>query len=1035
MTEAFNKFKRLLEELFQFDRADLDFGIYRIMNSKRDEVSDFLEYELLPQVKKAFEKYRAGDGEQKRERMAEIEQAAIRFNADPEQDEEYRQLKAELAESKSVAALEDEVYSDLYTFFRRYYKNGDFLSLRRYKADTYAIPYEGEEVKLHWANADQYYVKTTESFRDYRFRLPDGRYMHFRLAAASTERDNNKALNGKERRFVLREETPVEEAEGELNVYFEYGPHTDKQKTLNERTVAAVFDNAALDGWEDALRAPMPTDSNPGRTTLEKHLGDYTARNSFDYFIHKDLGRFLRRELDFYLKNEVLHVDDLDAENADRAVRYLSKLGVVKQIGHKIIAFLAQLEDFQKKLFEKKKFVVQTDYCLTLDIVPEEFYPEISANDAQYAEWETLFTISELPANLENGGTGGAQRSVQWLKANPHLVLDTKFFGQDFKYRLLSTIKNLDQKIDGLLVNSENLQALNLIQVRYRDQVKCTYIDPPYNTGSDGFLYKDAYQHASWLSMMNDRVAAAYPLLSVSGSLAVHVNDIEVWRLRGLVERVLGPQAYVVTVVTKSATPSSFKTVNLGPVDITEQIILAARDRGSYLYDTQYVDKRGVDLAHFSRFVVNQEDAPEDWEFRPIRKHIESTLDEEQLETLGKKERSLLIRTLSEQFALDNAERVFETKTLQKPSAWLRTHIEESRNREHVVSLNREGRPPVYLYKGRQIYFLANNILVTNGERRLVEPVSNLWLDIDTNNLRHEGDIEFSNGKKPLKLVQRFLSMSNSAQGTHILDFFAGSGTTGHAVINLNREDGANRKYILVEMGEYFDMVLKRRIQKVIYSKDWRDGKPVSREGSSHVFKYMKLESYEDTLNNVALSRSAAQQELVESDEAVREQYMLSYMLDNEASGSPSLLNSGAFEQPFSHRLKVSDGNETRPVNVDMVETFNYLLGLTVDRVGFEGGFRTVEGSNPQGERVLVIWRNLGEGSNADLDTFFERQGYDSREEEDALDLIYVNGDNNLDNLKGKGGHWRTLLIEEEFRRSMFGVSSLGDPGSLVGAS
>jgi adenine-specific DNA-methyltransferase len=96
------------------------------------------------------------------------------------------------------------------------------------------------------------------------------------------------------------------------------------------------------------------------------------------------------------------------------------------------------------------------------------------------------------------------------------------------------------------------------------------------------------------------------------------------------------------------------------------------------------------------------------------------------------------------------------------------------------------------------------------------------------------------------------------------MDYMAGSGTTAQAVINLNREDGGRRKYILVEMGGYFDTVLVPRIKKVVYSKDWQDGKPVSREGSSHMFKYIRLESYEDTLNNLELKRTEAQQSLLE---------------------------------------------------------------------------------------------------------------------------------------------------------------------------
>ena len=86
---------------------------------------------------------------------------------------------------------------------------------------------------------------------------------------------------------------------------------------------------------------------------------------------------------------------------------------------------------------------------------------------------------------------------------------------------------------------------------------------------------------------------------------------------------------------------------------------------------------------------------------------------------------------------------------------------------------------------------------------------------------------------------------------SYCLDYFAGSGTTGHAVVNLNREDGGKRKYIMVEMGNYFDDVTRPRMQKVVYSKDWKDGKPTSRDGISHAFKYIRLESYEDTLNNL----------------------------------------------------------------------------------------------------------------------------------------------------------------------------------------
>ena len=528
MTQAYDRLKALLAELFQFDREDLDFGIYRIMNQKRDEISKFLDKDLLPQVRQAFAEYRDEEEQGARKELAALKKTLGDAGVSAESSPKYMTLRAKIAEAGSVEMLENEIYSDLYTFFRRYYKNGDFLSLRRYKEGVYALPYEGEEVKLHWANADQYYVKTAENFRHYRFAAKDGARVAFDLAAADIERDNNKAGGDRERRFVPREVDPVEERDGELHVLFEYRPHPDKQADLNARAVAGILD-LAPGGWTARLAERAPTPSSPDRTLLGKHLDEYTARNTFDYFIHKDLGRFLNRELDFFLKNEVLHVDDLDTGSERRVGQYLSKLRVIKRIGRKIIAFLAQIEDFQKKLFLKKKFVVHSGYCLTLDNVPEDLYAEIMTNEAQYAEWERLFSINKIEPNLENGS--GDQRSVAWLKANPHLVLDTKLYDRDFVDRLLASIEDLDEKTDGFLVNSENFQALELLQARYRERVKCIYIDPPYNAPASEILYKNNYKHSSWLSLMADRISLGGRSLTEDGSVIVAIDENEQERL------------------------------------------------------------------------------------------------------------------------------------------------------------------------------------------------------------------------------------------------------------------------------------------------------------------------------------------------------------------------------------------------------------------------------------------------------------------------------------------------------------------------
>src|SRR6266536_3700737 len=166
-----SKFRKLLSELFMFDQADLDFGIYRIMNAKRDEITRFLDNDLLPQVTQSLAELESGDHAQIEADLAKaIEQANELGVADQETIPKVKELREQLGATADILAIESEVFSHLYEFFRRYYSDGDFLSLRRYKAGIYAIPYEGEEVKLHWANSDQYYIKTSENFRDYTFK-------------------------------------------------------------------------------------------------------------------------------------------------------------------------------------------------------------------------------------------------------------------------------------------------------------------------------------------------------------------------------------------------------------------------------------------------------------------------------------------------------------------------------------------------------------------------------------------------------------------------------------------------------------------------------------------------------------------------------------------------------------------------------------------------------------------------------------------------------------------------------------------------
>ena len=274
------------------------------------------------------------------------------------------------------------------------------------------------------------------------------------------------------------------------------------------------------------------------------------------------------------------------------------------------------------------------------------------------------------------------------------------------------------------------------------------------------------------------------------------------------------------------------------------------------------------------------------------------------------------------------------------------------------------------------------------------------------------GEQEVFSYPKSIFAVEDSLTVSGAKEGTLTLDYFAGSGTTGHAIINLNREDNGGRKYILCEMGEYFDTVTKPRIQKVIYSKDWNNGKPVSREGCSHCFKYMRLEQYEDTLNNLMVKSSMT----ADSGEFYGG-YMLGYLLDTETKDS--LFNLEWFRNPWNTKLFITRQNETKEENIDLIETFNYLIGLNVETILYpKEGICTVEGVTRSGERTLVIWRNVDMIDNEALNKFFEKQAYSTKDSE--FDRIYVNGDCNLENLRTDEESWKVVLTEKEFAKRMF---------------
>ena len=967
-----------LKEIFQINQPELDFGIYRILNSRATEIAAFLETTLPQKIQTALDDK-------------------------PEQ--------------------ETAVYNHLFTFFSRYYDNGDFISQRRYKGDTYAIPYAGEEVMLHWANKDQYYTKSGESFSNYAFILENDKKVQFRLVEADTAKDNRKD-NEQARVFALIEpriKTETDENGDEiqtdilpfdiqgdlLTLRFEYKSVNKKEKQSDYITqaVGKIQNFAIPDEFQGIFKA-MPTEKNKNRTLLEKYLTDYTAKNTADYFIHKNLGKFLNQELDFYIKNEVMNLDNIqESTDFSHIEQNLQTIKTLKTVAKEIIAFLAQLEDFQKKLWLKKKFVAGCHYLITLDHLTEAQVQAALDNPKQTAQWQALFNVNTSGLNV-----------VELCKNYPHLVVDTALFEPKFQADVLREIEHLDDKANGLLIHSDNFQALNLLQERYKEQVKCIYIDPPYNTNASEIIYKNGYKHSSWLSLMHNRIEIGQNLHSSKGLLLTAIDDTELRYLHNAIETIYGYENFVANLAIQQNPRGRSDAMHIAPSH--EYTLLYAKNLP--LLETNELLQSVDDL---NKKYPKHDDISSYREL-PLRRSGSNSKRTERPNLFFPIYFDRELNKLSLEKSVNSIEILpIDTEGVERCWRWGKEKLIGTFETEIIVKSNGDA---FNLYtkdrlkntiKPKSFWYGAKHDASSHGTMLL----KNLFLNS-----------EFSYPKSLNTLLDLFSLSTN--KNDLILDYFAGSGTTAHAVINLNREDKGNRKYILVEQGEYFDSVLKPRVQKVIFAKEWKDGKPQADNGAfggvSQIVKVLKLESYEDILNNLELKQPAS--DLFAQNEALQNDYLLHYMLDVESRDS--LLNTKHFDKPFNYQLNIAttSAGAYEAKTIDLVETFNYLIGLRVSDIDDQRekrGWVTVKGKLANGDNTLIIWRDCEKVGYGELNDFIRKNAYGVEDKaeysEETFKVVYINGDHNVPTVfTDSDDSVKTLKvrsIEAEFLSRMFG--------------
>jgi len=1038
--EVLEKLQNLLKQLFEIDASsDLDFGIYRILNFRRREINKFIEERLPQRVNEAFAHFAAHTEEEINRRMAELRrkirenfgEQAVDANGTLKQEfrntplgQEYEQLSKQQADAVAVEDMKTRVYNDLYTFFSRYYEDGDFVPRYRYsiRGHKYAIPYNGEEIKLYWVNSGQYYTKTGTLFRDYTFVAGNTRIV-FRLSEATEELGSNKATN--DRFFVLDSEEPIvfepvpkgedgksrtvvvrfnyrelyegdawfqhtqglsakpsnassnnessgkveevdswEEENYDEDEGTQHGSGTArttvriKQDNLNPLLEEAIIDAVAkvdkmLADW---LAEPVQSNAGPdrrqegeqqqNRSLLGYHLRRFTSKNNRDYFIHKNLRAFLNDQLDYFIKTEVLDTSTLLEPN--EVNKHLSRASAVKELGTAIIDFLAQVEDFQKRLWEKKKFVIKTDYVITLNRLAQWTNPEfmkfveeaVLGNQEQLSEWNTMLALNPETTRWTRESLlrgGGANDGELWSAGvgsdafRPEmykpLPLDTAYFDSEFKWRVLAEISKsvgLDDALDGLLVKSENWQALNLLLNKYKEKVQTIYIDPPFNTENEQFLYKDNYKDSSWITLMENRLELAKQVLHNEGSIYLHLDENADYLGRFLMNEKFIYRREIIW-NTSPLNIAGFKTKTDNWIYATGMILFYTKSQ-RYFFNTLHYE---------------------------IPKFIKGYFKYDGEDEFGK--------------------------------------YRMSRYGQKIYSSEEKG-----------------------------DAISNIWNDIlSFNYVATAADESWKFfTQKPERLLRRIIEAS-SKKGDVVADFFLGSGTTTAVAHKLGR------KWIGIEMGEYFWTVVLPRMKKVIaYDKSGiskeQDVKEIYNEKTAGgFFKYQVLEQYEDSLDNIELKENPKARELF------KDEYLLKYFLNFETKESPYLLNIDMLKNPFAYKLKVnlSEVGEPTEAVIDIPETFVYLLGLKVDKIKT----RTDNGrkylfilGEKDSQSYAVVFREYNDEWTED-DFIKDKQFIKQELEPWQPSIVYVNGQCTLTS-DFNGTLIEVRNIEDSFKKLMEGA-------------
>lgn len=707
-----------------------------------------------------------------------------------------------------------EIYNKLFTFFDSYLNETGtpfFIDTPIYKNIYAKIYSNSKDTNLFYKTQNLYYVKSDIIFESLTLSDSKGKYnFYFDASEFKQNSDNNKSKTFFKLHSIGFDENDIKQITIKVS----------NQKDLFPK-LSNIFKQNSNEFNEEFLKALDNNKIKINEEELKKIFRSYRKQNEIDFFIHKNAKAFLEEQFDLWMFNHLYKDSQIQQWNPNA----IKRMQEVRNIAYEIIYFIAKFEDELKAIWLKPKFAKNTEYVFSLDIIINKAKDSKKLLDLIFKDKNFKNQIKEWKElNLIDENFNISSLEIEKYKFIP---IDTKHLSREVKFELLSSFDNLEELLNGELIKSDNFQALNTIMPKYQGKIDLIYIDPPYNSPSSEIIYKNNFKDSTWLSMMQNRLAIAKDFLSKSGILACAIDENEQENLGLLLSDIFSE--YEKTCVSVCHNP---KGIQGG--------FIAQNNEFAYFLSPE-------------KMVSNNRPIPKDaWKYDHLRNWG------------GESERNTAKNCFYPIYVKDSEIIGFGNVCADDfhPSA----NIVRDDGIIEVYPIDSNGIERKWTYARQSVESIWKNLKTEkdkNGTISIKKPIvevrfKTIWNDSTyiagdygskiLTNILPNNQFDFP---KSIHTVKDSIYLA-SKEDSIILDFFGGSGTTAHAVLELNKE-GSNRKFVLVEMGEHFYSVIIPRIKKVAFSSEWKEGKLKENKQVNPIaiaFRYYELESYEEALAN-----------------------------------------------------------------------------------------------------------------------------------------------------------------------------------------